>query len=156
MTIRLVPYHMKTKWNPCCKGIFFDAPTNAKVKGLRRDDETHVLLFRSVWEFGPYAQVPCRTHTVGPHAYGLANFTLLTHSPYGPVRKRMVHINEPQHEKKQLTCAPSEDSDQPGYPPSLISRPEARYGLPPPPPGEFCRPWFSWSLMSCEFFFATC
>ena len=25
----------------------------------------------------------------------------------------------------------------------------------PPPQGEFCRPWFSWSLMSCEFF-ATC
>ena len=31
-------------------------------------------------------------------------------------------------------------------------RPVARYGLPAPPPGEFCRPWFSWSLMSCEFF----
>ena len=62
----------------------------------------------------------CRTHTVGPHAYGLANFTLLTQIPYGPVRTRMVHINELKYDKNQQTCAPSEDSDQPGHPPSLI------------------------------------
>ena len=68
-----------------------------------------ILLFRSVWEFRPYAQGPCRTHTVGPHAYGLANFTLLTHIPYKPFRTRMVYINEPQHEKtNKLTCAPIE------------------------------------------------
>ena len=31
-------------------------------------------------------------------------------------------INEPQHDKtSKLTCAPSEDSDQPGHLPSLIS-----------------------------------
>ena len=30
--------------------------------------------------------------------------------------------NEPRHDKnKQSECAPSEDSDQPGHPPSLIS-----------------------------------
>ena len=30
-------------------------------------------------------------------------------------------INEPPHDKtNQMACAPSEDSDQPGYPPSLI------------------------------------
>ena len=29
--------------------------------------------------------------------------------------------NEPQHDKtNKKTCAPSEDSDQPGHPPSLI------------------------------------
>ena len=41
-----------------------------------------ILLFRSLWEFRPYAQRPCRTHMLGPraHGYGLANFTLLTHS----------------------------------------------------------------------------
>ena len=31
-------------------------------------------------------------------------------------------INEPQHEKNsKMTCTPSEDSDQPGHRPSLIS-----------------------------------
>ena len=85
-----------------------------------------ILLFRSVWEFRPYAQGSCRTHTVRPHAYGLANHfytlnPLLTHTPYGPVRTRMVHINEPQPDKtNKLTFAPSEDSDQHGHPPSLI------------------------------------
>ena len=74
-----------------------------------------ILLFRSVWEFRPYAQGPCRKHTFRPYAYGLVNFTLLTHIPYGPVRTRIVHINELQHDKtNKLTCAPSEDSDQPG------------------------------------------
>ena len=30
--------------------------------------------------------------------------------------------NGPEHDKtNKLTCAPSEDSDQPGHPPSLIS-----------------------------------
>ena len=30
--------------------------------------------------------------------------------------------NEPPHDKtNKMTCAPSEDSDQPGHPPSLIS-----------------------------------
>ena len=33
-----------------------------------------ILLFLSVWKFKPYAQDPCRTNTVGPHGYGLANF----------------------------------------------------------------------------------
>ena len=62
----------------------------------------------------------CRTHTVGPHAKSLANFTGLTHIPYGPVRTRMVHIHEPQHDKiNKLTFAPSDDSDQPGHPLSL-------------------------------------
>ena len=38
---------------------------------------------------------------------------------------------------------------------ALISyRPLAGYGL-PPPQGEFCRPYFSWSPMSCKLF-ATC
>ena len=32
-----------------------------------------------------------------------------------------LFINEPQHDKTyRVACAPSEDSDQPGYPPSLI------------------------------------
>ena len=44
------------------------------------------LLFWSVLEFSLYTRGPCRTHTVGPHAYGLANLTLLTHTPYGKVR----------------------------------------------------------------------
>ena len=31
-------------------------------------------------------------------------------------------INEPPHDKtNKIACAPSEDSDQPGHPPSLIS-----------------------------------
>ena len=47
---------------------------------------------------------------------------LLTHTLYRPVRTRTVHINESQHDKtNKLICAPSEDSDQPGHPPSLIS-----------------------------------
>ena len=30
-------------------------------------------------------------------------------------------VNEPQHDKtNKMTCAPSEESDQPGHPPSLI------------------------------------
>ena len=33
-----------------------------------------------------------------------------------------VRIYEPEHDKtNKIACAPSEDSDQPGYPPSLIS-----------------------------------
>ena len=28
--------------------------------------------------------------------------------------------NEPPHDNNKMACAPSEDSDQPGYPPSLI------------------------------------
>ena len=32
-----------------------------------------------------------------------------------------LRINEPQHNKtNKMVCAPSEDSDQPGNPPSLI------------------------------------
>ena len=32
-----------------------------------------------------------------------------------------VYTNEPRHDKiKKNECAPSEDSDQPGHPPSLI------------------------------------
>ena len=35
--------------------------------------------------------------------------------PYESVRTRIVHINELQHDRtNKLTCAPSEDSDQPG------------------------------------------
>ena len=31
------------------------------------------------------------------------------------------HLNEPQHDKtNKMTCVPSEDSDQPGHPPSLM------------------------------------
>ena len=34
---------------------------------------------------------------------------------------RLWKMNEPQHEKfNKMTCAPSEDSDKPGRPPSLI------------------------------------
>ena len=41
-------------------------------------------------------------------------------------KSRMIKSNrtifEPQHDKNnKMTCAPSEDSDQPGHPPSLIS-----------------------------------
>ena len=33
----------------------------------------------------------------------------------------MLRINEPPHDKtNKLPCVPSEDSDQPGHPPSLI------------------------------------
>ena len=33
----------------------------------------------------------------------------------------LLFIHEPQHDKtNKMTCAPSEDSDQPGHPPSLI------------------------------------
>ena len=36
-------------------------------------------------------------------------------------RERYNAPNEPPHDKtKKITCAPSEDSDQPGHPPSLI------------------------------------
>ena len=66
-----------------------------------------ILLFRSEWELIPYAQGPCRTHTLGPHGYGLANFTLLTHTPYNPVCTGMVHINEPQHDKNLQTVRPA-------------------------------------------------
>ena len=32
-----------------------------------------------------------------------------------------IKTNEPPHDKtNKMTCAPSEDSDQPGHPPSLI------------------------------------
>ena len=35
---------------------------------------------------------------------------------------RLVGLNEPPHDKSnKLICAPSEDFDQPGHPPSLIS-----------------------------------
>ena len=36
--------------------------------------------------------------------------------------QRLLFVtNEPQHDKiNKITCAPSEDSDQPGHPPSLI------------------------------------
>ena len=80
-----------------------------------------ILLFRFVWEFRPYAQGQCHTHTLGPHGYGLANFTLdplLTHTPYGPVRTRMGHIKLSRSMTKPTNCAPSKDLDQPG--PSLI------------------------------------
>ena len=41
-------------------------------------------------------------------------------SPRGTVLKRGT-INEPPHDKtNKMACAPSEDSDQPGHPPSLI------------------------------------
>ena len=66
-----------------------------------------ILLFRSVREFRPYAQGPCRTHTVGPIAYGLADFTLLTHCTYGPLRTSMVHINEPRHDKTNKPVRPA-------------------------------------------------
>ena len=34
----------------------------------------------------------------------------------------VVHIFRPPHDKtNKMVCAPSEDSDQPGHPPSLIS-----------------------------------
>ena len=37
-----------------------------------------------------------------------------------PLKQKMT-TNEPQHDKtNKMTCAPSEDSDQPGHPPSLI------------------------------------
>ena len=33
-----------------------------------------------------------------------------------------TNTNEPPHDKtNKIACAPSEDSDQPGHPPSLIS-----------------------------------
>ena len=36
-------------------------------------------------------------------------------------RLRNAKIKEPQHyKKKKMICVPSEDSDQPGHPPSLI------------------------------------
>ena len=42
--------------------------------------------------------------------------------PYLDVWKRNRILYEPAHEKtNKMVCAPSEDSDQPGYPPSLIS-----------------------------------
>ena len=32
-----------------------------------------------------------------------------------------IHVYEPQHDKtNKVACTPSEDSDQPGHPPSLI------------------------------------
>ena len=38
-------------------------------------------------------------------------------------------IHEPPHDKtNKMTCAPSEDSDQPGHPPSLISPHEESLG----------------------------
>ena len=37
-------------------------------------------------------------------------------------KKRCMKWNEPPHDKtNRMACAPSEDSDQPGHPPSLIS-----------------------------------
>ena len=37
------------------------------------------------------------------------------------MRRMQGKKNEPQHDKNnEMTCAPSEDSGQPGHPPSLI------------------------------------
>ena len=38
-----------------------------------------------------------------------------------PSTSTHTHKNEPRHDKtNKMACAPSEDSDQPGHPPSLI------------------------------------
>ena len=59
-----------------------------------------------------------------------------TESEFVPARSKVINMlsllvktsenmwlpNEPQYNKtNKMTCAPSEDSDQPGHPPSLIS-----------------------------------
>ena len=51
------------------------------------------------------------------------NFTRLLHEKrmYREEQKRKT-TNEPQHDKtNKIACAPSEDSDQRGHPPSLTS-----------------------------------
>ena len=45
-----------------------------------------------------------------------------TNEPKGSGELKKTHkSNEPPHDKTNLACAPSEDSDQPGHSPSLIS-----------------------------------
>ena len=38
-----------------------------------------------------------------------------------PIDRNIVLSNEPQHDKTNKIIVPSEDSDQPGHPPSLMS-----------------------------------
>ena len=60
----------------------------------------------------------------------MSSAEFFTHLPTCKVLKIAQHVMiEPPHdETNKLTCASSEDSDQPGYPPSLISLPCALNG----------------------------
>ena len=65
-------------------------------------------------------QGPFRTHTLGPHGYGW----LILHSLPTHHTDRSAHvwcILMSRSMIKPINSAPSEDSDQPGHPPSLIS-----------------------------------
>ena len=87
--------------------------------------QRNIRLYMSYCCSDPYENSD-RTQRAMTYAYDRASRLwllnpLLTHTPSGPVRTRMMDTNEPQHDKtNKLTCAPSENSDQPGHPPSLM------------------------------------
>ena len=58
------------------------------------------------------------------HSYNDSKYTrahALTHTTMLTQTEKFSYKYEPPHDKtNKMACAPSEDSDQPGHPPSLI------------------------------------
>ena len=65
-------------------------------------------------------RVPCKVK-VTPLCVTYFAHDLLRSYFHKPQKNEIYFLNEPMHDKtNNRTCAPREDSDQPGHPPSLI------------------------------------
>ena len=82
------------------------------------------LFFFCIWKFFKLASISSNTNLKRDIACVLVVFLLHVVGAVASVicHRRGVCLIEPEHDKKQqMTCAPSEDSNQPGHQPSLIS-----------------------------------
>ena len=95
-----------------------------KIKNLKRNTARYIK--RKKWTQNT-AMYVCRLTNISCDWCGSPSFAARWSSPQAwnlHVLHTLGSINEPPHDKTiKVTCAPSEDSDQPGHPPSLISLP---------------------------------
>ena len=118
--IGLFPIHWI--WaSPCEKGSYH-TDEHRRLRQACTSAQSHQSLLCLLTQYSEPEEVSDKEHQIWPHSgYWVAVHAHLKDHKTHDAKVPSNSYELPHDKTNKMTCAPSEDSDQPGHPPSLIS-----------------------------------